>query len=139
MFLHELRKRFGTSIYDDPLGKIAKLVQLGKVSQYRAEFESLMTRMTGVPDFMFLNFFVWGLKTEIRRKILMAQQNDLSDTMAKAQLFEDKNEDLLGRHRREGYRTMETQTRNTTMVPSVGTKLGSYGVLGGPSSPRLKP
>ena len=32
VFLHELRKRFGTSIYDDPLGKIANLVQLGKVS-----------------------------------------------------------------------------------------------------------
>ena len=101
VFLHELRKRFGTSIYDDPLGKIAKLVQLGKVSQYRAEFESQMTKITRVPDSMFLNFFVWGLKTEIRREILVAQPDDLSGAMAKAELFEDRNEDLLGCHRRE--------------------------------------
>ena len=95
VFLHELRKRFGTSIYDDPLGKIAKLVQLGKVSQYRAEFESQMTRITRVPDSMFLNFFVWGLKTEIRRDILVAQPDDLSGAMAKAELFEYRNEDLF--------------------------------------------
>lgn len=43
-FLAELRRRFGTSIYDDPLGKISKLVQTGKVSEFRAEFESLMLR-----------------------------------------------------------------------------------------------
>ena len=49
----------------------------------------------------------------------MARLDNLFDAMAKAQLFEDRNEDLLGRHRREGYRTMETQTYNTTMVPSA--------------------
>ena len=88
VFLHELQKRFGTSIYDDPRGKIAKLVQLGKASQYQAMFESLMTRITGVPDSMFLNFFEWGLKTEIGQEILMARLDDLSDAIAKAQLFE---------------------------------------------------
>ena len=41
-FIHELWKMFGASIFDDPLGRISKLVQSGTVSQYRAEFEGLM-------------------------------------------------------------------------------------------------
>lgn len=61
-FLLELRKRFGTSVYDDPLGRISKLIQRGSVSQFRAEFEGLMTRITGVSEPLFLNFFIWGLK-----------------------------------------------------------------------------
>lgn len=96
VFIHELRKRFGASIYEDLLGRIAKLIQTRKVSQYRAEFESLMTRITGVSESMFLNFFVWGLKTEVCREILMARPYDLAKAMAKAQLFKDRNEDLLG-------------------------------------------
>ncbi|CAI9757981.1 unnamed protein product [Fraxinus pennsylvanica] len=96
IFLRELRKRFRASIYDDPLGRITKLTQIGKVYQYRAEFEWLMTRITCVSESMFLNFFVWGLKLEIRREILMAHPQDLADAMARAQLFEDRNEDLMG-------------------------------------------
>ena len=42
VFLTKLRRRFGTSIYDDPLDMISKLTQTGKVSKFRAEFESLM-------------------------------------------------------------------------------------------------
>lgn len=33
-FLVELGCRFGTSIYVDPLGKISKLTQTGKVSEF---------------------------------------------------------------------------------------------------------
>lgn len=58
VFLHELCKRFEASIYDDPLGRISKLVQTSKVSHYRVEFEGLMTRITGISESMFLNFFV---------------------------------------------------------------------------------
>lgn len=93
----------GASIYDDPLGKIWKLTQTGIVHCYWAEFEGLMTRITGVPDSMFLNFFVWGLKQEIRREILIAQPKDLADAIAKAQLFVDRHEDLLGKQRGDSH------------------------------------
>lgn len=62
IFIHELRKQFGASIYDDPLGRISKLVQTRKITHYRAEFENLMTRITGVLESMFLNFFCLGIK-----------------------------------------------------------------------------
>ena len=70
VFICELRKRFRASIYDDLLGRISKLVQIGIVSQFQAEFEGLMLRISGVFELMFLNFFIWGLKFEIRREIL---------------------------------------------------------------------
>ena len=93
-FLQALVQRFGTSIYDDPLGRISKLTQTGRVSHYRAEFEALMPRISGVTDAMFLNFFVWGLKLEIRRELLLLKPVDLADAMAKAQLFEDRYDDM---------------------------------------------
>lgn len=76
-FIRALQQRFGTSIYDDPLGSLSKLTQAGRVADYRAEFETLMPRITGVSEAMFLNFFVWGLKMEIRRELLLAKPIDL--------------------------------------------------------------
>ncbi|XP_062104135.1 uncharacterized protein LOC133815295 [Humulus lupulus] len=127
-FLQALVQRFGTSIYDDPLGRISKLTQTGRVSQYRAEFEALMPRITGVADAMFLNFFVWGLKLEIRRELLLAKPVDLADAMAKAQLFEDHHDDLGFRQRPEmskqgwqprTYSTQPTQHTTPTYAPKT--------------------
>ena len=58
---------------------------------------------------MFLNFFVWGLKLEIRRELLISRPCDLADAMAKAQLFEDRNDDMLNRSR--------TNTTRSSWVP----------------------
>lgn len=127
-FLKALRIRFGSSIYDDPLGKIAKLILTGRVSAFREEFEQLMTRTSGVPDQYFLNYFVWGLKTEIRRELLLSKPTDLADAMAKAQLYEDRHDDMVARARREGYRSSWTPRINQpsssiTTAPTSPTPL----------------
>ncbi|KAF4391556.1 hypothetical protein G4B88_030707 [Cannabis sativa] len=124
-FIRALRLRFGASIYDDPLGQIAKLTQTGRVSQFREEFEELMTKITGVPDQMLLNFFVWGLKLEIRRELLISRPCDLADAMAKAQLFEDRNDDMLTRSR--------TSNTRSGWVPKPSLPSGPPS--SGPSSP----
>ncbi|XP_062109866.1 uncharacterized protein LOC133821735 [Humulus lupulus] len=116
-FLRALQQRFGTSIYDDPLGRISKLTQKGRVSDYRAEFEALMPRITGVPESMFLNFFIWGLKVEIRRELLMLPPKDLADAMAKAQLFEDRHDDWVSRPRGE---VTKAPWSNRTTTPHQG-------------------
>ncbi|XP_062093442.1 uncharacterized protein LOC133799441 [Humulus lupulus] len=115
-FISALQLRFGASIYDDLLGRISKLTQTGLVSQFRAEFESLMPRISGVADSMFLNFFIWGLKLDIRRELLLAKPVDLADAMAKAQLFEDRNEDLVNRQKSEDHRS-GWSTRAMTTTP----------------------
>ena len=88
-FLVDLQECFGSSIYDDPLGHISKLTQTRCVSQFRVEFEVLMNRISGVSEHMLLNFFLWGLKTEIRRELLITPPQSLNDAMMKAQLFEE--------------------------------------------------
>ncbi|XP_062118768.1 uncharacterized protein LOC133832416 [Humulus lupulus] len=137
VFLQELHKRFGTSVYDDPLGKIAKLTQIGSVTTYRAEFERLMIRIIGVEETMFINFFVWGLNLDIRRELLLSTPTNLADAMAKAQLFGDRHEDLKGRHRAEGSHHSFGNWRNDSSAkvspkPSVITSHSS----GSPSTHR---
>lgn len=125
-FLRALQQRFGTSIYDDPLGRISKLTQSGRVSDYRAEFEELMPRITGVSEPMFMNFFVWGLKMDIRRELLLSKPVDLGDAMAKAQLFEDRNEDLVGRKRGEAQRPAWYSKPTPSSMPVPTTTLTAY-------------
>ncbi|XP_060969922.1 uncharacterized protein LOC133037114 [Cannabis sativa] len=137
-FLRELQLRFGTSIYDDPLGRISKLTQTGKVSEYRQEFEMLMPRITGVEDSMFLNFFIWGLKLEIRRELLMAPHANLVDAMAKAQLFEDRNEDLFARQR-DHNRTGWISKPSYQQPNSHSTFPTTYKPSTGPPSPPIQP
>ena len=120
-FVRALRLRFGLSIYDDPLGKIAKLVQTGRVSAFREEFEQLMTRISGVPEQYFLNYFIWGLKTEIRRELLLSRPSDLAEAMAKAQLYEDRHDDILTRARGESYRSNWTPKVTPTYTPTAGS------------------
>ena len=57
-FLVDIQERFRSSIYDDPLGRISKLTQTGRVSQFRAEFEVLINRISSVLEHMLLNFFL---------------------------------------------------------------------------------
>ncbi|KAM6583243.1 hypothetical protein CsatB_010245 [Cannabis sativa] len=147
-FLRASRLRFGVSIYDDPLGRIAKLVQTGSVANFWNEFETLMTQISGVSEQYFLNFFVWGLKNEIRRELLLARPVDLADAMAKAQLFEDRNEDLLGRVRGDnGRSTWSPRFMNPSSPASpkvstpnsitTNTTTPSYSKVPLPSSPSL--
>lgn len=52
-------------------------------------------RIIGASKPMFLNFFVWGLKFEIQREILMHRPLTFPETKAKALLFEERNGDLV--------------------------------------------
>ena len=86
------------------MGRISKLTQSSRVSKFRAEFEELMNRISGVSEPILLNFFLWGLKTEIRRELLITPPQSLNDAMMKAQLFEKRNDSLRGLGRFEGSR-----------------------------------
>lgn len=41
-FLREVQKRFGPSLYEDPLGRISKLIHRDTVARFGSEFEELM-------------------------------------------------------------------------------------------------
>ncbi|XP_062118810.1 uncharacterized protein LOC133832489 [Humulus lupulus] len=87
---HRLRTEEKLSQFS-PAPTAPPAAQVGTVAQFRAEFESLMTQISGVSDSMFLNFFIWGLKLDIRHELLLVASTDLADAMAKAQMYEDRH------------------------------------------------
>lgn len=38
-FLRKIQKRFGPSVYENPLGRVSKLIQRDTVARFRLEFE----------------------------------------------------------------------------------------------------
>ncbi|XP_077219595.1 uncharacterized protein LOC143853740 [Tasmannia lanceolata] len=63
-----LQTRFGPSIYDNPQGKLAKLMQTSTVGNYQAEFDALANRTLHLPSQFLVDCFVSGLKPEIKNK-----------------------------------------------------------------------
>ena len=61
-----------------------------------------MNTISGVLEPMLLNFFIWGLKIEIRLELLITPPQSLNDAMMKAQLFKERNDSLRGLVRFEG-------------------------------------
>ncbi|XP_073153183.1 uncharacterized protein [Henckelia pumila] len=119
-FAKEIRSRFGSSVYEDPLGNIAKMMPTGSVAQYRTEFEALMNRIEGVTKSMFLNFFIWGLHPEIRRELLITPPGSLNESMTKAQLYEDRNDDLRRTGRKGGMPRVPLGLSAVNTEPDLG-------------------
>ncbi|XP_077249280.1 uncharacterized protein LOC143888748 [Tasmannia lanceolata] len=57
-----LQTRFGPSIYANPQGKLAKLMQTSTVGNYQAEFDALANRTVHLPSQFLVDCFVYGLK-----------------------------------------------------------------------------
>lgn len=93
-FCEALTLRFGTSMYDDPKGALAKLCQKGNVSEYQAQFEALSNQVQGLSEPFLVSFFVSGLKPEIKRELLVAQPKSLLQAMSLARLQEEKYSEM---------------------------------------------
>lgn len=77
-FLQALETRFAPTAYDDPRGKLFKLLQTTSVAAYLSEFESLANRIVGLSTPDLLSCFISGLKPEIRREVLSQQPTTLT-------------------------------------------------------------
>lgn len=75
------------------------------MARFHAEFEELFNQVEGIPESMLIIFFVWGLKMQIRRELLLAPPKNLTDAMSKAQLFEERNNELRGIPTRERFQS----------------------------------
>lgn len=65
-------------------------------------------------------------KTEIRRELLISPPLTLTEAMAKAQLYEERNDDLIHRQRRDGQKSFEGGLNRN--APSVGTNGGKQNI-----------
>ena len=65
-----------------------------RVVDYQSQFEDLSTKVNGLSEQFLLSFFISGLKSEIKRELLVAQPQSLLQAMALAKLQEDKLKEM---------------------------------------------
>lgn len=96
-FLDDLVKRFGTSAYEIPAGRLSKLVQTTSVKEYQHQFEALSNKITEVTPLVLKEMFMSGLKPEIQKDVIKARPESLVEAFALAQLYEkdDMSTDIV--------------------------------------------
>ncbi|XP_042974800.1 uncharacterized protein LOC122306438 [Carya illinoinensis] len=87
-FIKAVQVRFGTS-YDDTMEALTCLKQTNSVTAYKAEFELLSNRIKGVTEENKLNYFLSGLKDEVRIPVRMLKPINLNDAFGLARMQEE--------------------------------------------------
>lgn len=89
-FARALEVDFGPFIYDCPRATLFKLVQIGTVNDYYIELTSLANIVYGLSNDALLDYFLSGLKDELRREVMARSPLSLLKAVALAKLFEEK-------------------------------------------------
>ncbi|XP_077217922.1 uncharacterized protein LOC143852425 [Tasmannia lanceolata] len=93
-FLDALRHRFGPSIYEDPKGALAKLHYTSSIEDYQRRFEDHSNKVTGLSESFLISFFISGLKSDLKRELLIEQPTSLIHAISLARLYEQKYDDM---------------------------------------------
>lgn len=88
IFCDDLLERFGILAFDDKLEELSRLQQSTSVAEYMAQFEQLMNDVEGQSEETLINFFIGGLKSEIRNQLKISRPSTLRTAFATAKIFE---------------------------------------------------
>lgn len=89
-FTRALMSRFGPNDYDNYFGELSKLQQSGSVQDYLEQFETLLSKTSGLPVDQFVAMFVSGLKESIVEVDVRNPENLVEGTIL-AKKFERKH------------------------------------------------
>jgi hypothetical protein len=81
--------RFGPTAYDDPMEALTHLRQTTIVAAYKAQFKGLSNRLRGLSEQYKLNYFLSGLKDEVRLPICMLNPSNLIQAFGLAKIQEE--------------------------------------------------
>lgn len=90
-FVRALLVSFGPNPYDDPMEALTKFRQVGSVKEYKAQFETLSNRLSGLLDAYKLSYFLSGVKDEIRIPMRMFNPSNLTTAYSLSKLQEQNN------------------------------------------------
>ncbi|XP_077230633.1 uncharacterized protein LOC143863761 [Tasmannia lanceolata] len=93
--LDAIQIRFSPTLYEDYKGQLEKIYQISSVEEYQYRFESLSNRVTGVSEAFLLSIFIYGLKPDLKREILVAHPTSLFQAISLARVYEQKYEGLM--------------------------------------------
>jgi len=89
-FTRALEMSFGPSPYECPHSDLFKLTQSRSVHEYYVKFTALANRVQGITSEALLDYFVGGLRQDIRRDVLVQDPKTLMRCVSLAKLFEEK-------------------------------------------------
>nr|GLL46158.1 uncharacterized protein LOC109154433 [Ipomoea trifida] len=94
-FLEKVEQRFGTTHFEDPLAELAKLTQIGTVADFQAAFEKLLNLVTGVTETQLVSYVIGGLKSHLRRELLLYRPRTILATFELAKAHEARHNELM--------------------------------------------
>ncbi|XP_031092287.1 uncharacterized protein LOC115996981 [Ipomoea triloba] len=94
-FMDKIKLRFGPSQLVDYQGQLSKLTQTSTVADYRASFERLLNKVSGISEAVLISMFIAGLKHELQQDLLLAKPMSLEEAFSLAKTYESKYELLL--------------------------------------------
>lgn len=68
--MEDMKELFGASAFDDKLEELTRLQRWSSVADYMSRFESLMNEVVDQSEEALINFFIGGLKMEIKKQIM---------------------------------------------------------------------
>ncbi|XP_058746820.1 uncharacterized protein LOC131619773 [Vicia villosa] len=129
-FTHALELEYGPSPYESPRPALFKLNQTTTVSDFYTIFTSLANRSHGLSPDAVLDYFISGLKPDIRRDVVAQNPLSLSKAFSLAKLFEEKYNPTKPNNqpsRPYSYTNPNTANRNTTpLIPTPSTRPNSH-------------
>ncbi|XP_073152641.1 uncharacterized protein [Henckelia pumila] len=137
-FLEAVERQFGPSEYEDHLGTMSKLMQVGKLGEYQHQFEQLATKIPNVPESVLVSCFISGLRPDLRRETQVYKPQSLKKAMGLARLFDDKATDNKNQIRsgidHSRYEKSFGQSRASALPPLLPTPsaMGSNAQLNRP-------
>ncbi|VFQ94532.1 unnamed protein product [Cuscuta campestris] len=83
-FLVAVQQRFDPNYYENYVGLLSKLTQTSSVLDYQTAFESLLNKVSGVPETTLISIFVAGLKQPVQRELNLRNPTTLQSAFALA-------------------------------------------------------
>ncbi|VFQ76597.1 unnamed protein product [Cuscuta campestris] len=83
-FLVAVQQRFDPNYYENYVGLLSKLTQTSSVLDYQTTFESLLNKVSGVPEATLISMFVAGLKQPVQRELNLRNPTTLQSAFALA-------------------------------------------------------
>lgn len=80
--------KFGSFLYDHSMEALTRLNQVSTITTYKAEFEVLSNRITGIYEKNKLSYFLSGLRDEVRLPVRMFNPTTLNDAFELAKIQE---------------------------------------------------
>jgi Retrotransposon gag protein len=81
-FTTALQYRFGPSEYEDPIGQLSRLTQIGSVLDYQSSFEELASHARSFSQEQLQSISIAGLQPRIWRAVQCQRPRDLHDAFA---------------------------------------------------------